>query len=313
MTQKRVLWVTVALKIGQLTVASLDDLQLFAQTVRYQGITSAAKACNLQRSKVSRRIQELEKQLGYQLLIRTTRSVELTEQGKWLYQQVSSHLTTLEEAMHLLEEQNREPKGKLRIAIPPALGVTEFFTDVIEQYTEFYPAVRVEVEHQKQAIDLRRTNTDIQVLPMYYPPVNDDYIQQHLIELPVCMIASYEYLEKMGEPTSIEELNGHKLLGSRYSRMQLPSYLDYYVYSEDMHLLRNMARDGKGITTLPSVMVSQGIHDGVFKRLLQDHKFSALKNTITYASQPYLSQKCRKMVEILRDTLTIEGVVSYPG
>lgn len=291
---------------------SLDDLQLFAQTVRHQGISAAAKACGLQRSKVSRRIQVLESKLGYQLLIRTTRNVELTEQGKWLYQQVSSHLNRLEDAMSLLEEQNREPKGQLRIAIPPVLGITEFFTDVIEQYTSLYPAVRVEISHQNQAIDLRRSATDIQVLPMYSPPVNDDYIQQHLIELPVCTIASHSYLKKMGEPHSIDELKDHLLLGSRYSRMQLPDDLDYYVYSEDMHLLRNLARDGKGITILPTVMVSQGIKDGVFKRLLQEHKLSALKTTLIYASQPYLSQKCRKMVELLRETLKVEGIVSYP-
>ena len=291
---------------------SLDDLHLFAKTVRYQGISSAAKACNLQRSKVSRRLQELERKLGYQLLIRTTRNIELTEQGKWLYQQVSSHLNTLEEAMSLLEEQNRDPKGKLRMAIPPVLGVTEFFTDVIERYTDRYPAVKVEVEHQKQAIDLRRTNTDIQVLPVYSPPVNDDYVQQHFLDLPCCMVASTDYVKENGEPKSIEELQDHVLLGNRYSKMQLPSYFDYYVYSEDLHLLRNLMRDNKGITMLPTVMLNRGLEDGTFKRLLSHHPFSDLKITLIYASQPYLSQKCRKMVQLLRETALEEGVINYP-
>lgn len=291
---------------------SLDDLQLFALTVRHQGISAAAKASHLQRSKVSRRLQELERKLGYQLLIRTTRNIELTEQGKWLYQQVSSHLNTLEEAMSLLEEQKREPKGKLRMAIPPVLGVTEFFTEVIERYTSRYPAVKVEIEHQKQAIDLRRTNTDIQILPVYCPPVNDDYVQQHFLELPCSMVASHGYLNKMGEPQTTAELDRHMLLGSRYSKMQLPDHTDYYVYSEDLHLLRNLARDDKGITMLPTVMLKKGLQQGIFKRLLPHHNFSDLKITLIYASQPYLSQKCRKMVQLLRETATEEGIISYP-
>jgi DNA-binding transcriptional LysR family regulator len=291
---------------------SLDDLQLFALTVRYQGISAAAKACHLQRSKVSRRLQELERQLGYQLLIRTTRHIELTEQGEWLYQQVGSHLNTLDEAMSMLAEQNREPMGKLRMAIPPVLGVTEFFTSVIERYTSLYPKVKLEIEHQKQAIDLRRTNTDIQVLPVYSPPINDDYVQQYFIELPCVMVASPDYLAKMGEPKSVDELTQHLLLGNRYSKMQLPRNTDYYVYSEDLHLLRNMARDGKGISMLPAVMVNPGIKEGIFIPLLHDHKFAGLKVTLIYASKPFQSQKCRNMVQLLRQTATEEGVISYP-
>ena len=61
---------------------SFDDIYLFTQTVVHGGISAAAEANQLQRSKVSRRLQELENNLGVQLLIRTTRSIELTAHGK---------------------------------------------------------------------------------------------------------------------------------------------------------------------------------------------------------------------------------------
>ncbi|MCV5275223.1 LysR family transcriptional regulator, partial [Escherichia coli] len=67
---------------------SVDDIYLFTQTVVHGGISAAAEANQLQRSKVSRRLQELEKSLGVQLLIRTTRSIELTEHGKRLFELV---------------------------------------------------------------------------------------------------------------------------------------------------------------------------------------------------------------------------------
>ncbi len=67
---------------------SFDDLYLFTQTVVHGGISAAATANNMQRSKISRRLQELEKNLSCQLLIRTTRSIELTEHGKHLFELV---------------------------------------------------------------------------------------------------------------------------------------------------------------------------------------------------------------------------------
>lgn len=292
---------------------SLDDLHLFVYTVQYKGISAAATKCGLQRSKVSRRLQELERKLGYQLLIRTTHNIELTENGQWLYDQVASRLGALETAMEHLEEQNREPKGKLKIAIPPVLGITDFFTNVIEIYTSLYPAVNIQIEHQKQAIDLIRTNTDIQILPSYCPPLNDDYIQQYFIDLPCCMVASNAYVQKMGKPESIEDLDNHKMLGNRYGKTWLPSHIDYYVYSEDLHLLRNLAKDGKGIVVLPTVMLNKGIEEGLFQLLLGEHYFPDLKITLVYAAQPYLSKKCKNMVNLLRETVVEKGVVSYPS
>ncbi len=291
---------------------NLDDLNLFALTVSHKGISSAAKACDIQRSKLSRRLQALEQRLGFQLLIRTTRSIELTEKGRWLYQQVSGPLITLTEVMEVLEEQRLRPQGKLRIAIPPVMGVTEFFTQVIETYTSTYPDVVVEIQHQTQAIDLRRTNTDIQILPVYHQPINDDYVQQHLVHLPCCMVAAPDYLQNYGRPQTLDDLDGHLLLGSRYSKTQLPSTLGYYVYSEDLHLLRNLARDGKGMTLLPRVMVEKFLEEKQLIEVFPENAFDDLQIKLVYASLPYLTEKSRSMIRLLRETLNEKGIISYP-
>ncbi|TLS70297.1 LysR family transcriptional regulator, partial [Photobacterium damselae] len=100
---------------------SFDDLYLFMLTVRHGGISSAAKAYSMQRSKVSRRLQELEKSIGCQLLIRTTRHIELTENGRALYEQISQPLTSVNQAVNLLESRQKELQGVLRVAVPAAL------------------------------------------------------------------------------------------------------------------------------------------------------------------------------------------------
>ncbi len=91
---------------------SLDDLYLFTQTVMHGGISAAANAQKMQRSKVSRRLQELEKALGCQLLIRTTRSIELTEQGQRLIELVGQPMTHLQQGLAVMSEHNQPSGGK---------------------------------------------------------------------------------------------------------------------------------------------------------------------------------------------------------
>ncbi|BAJ01135.1 LysR family transcriptional regulator [Shewanella violacea] len=282
---------------------SFDDINLFVQTVRHQGISSAAKANGLQRSKVSRRLQELEKQLGYQLLIRTTRNIELTERGRWLFEQVDAPLNKLNEAINLMQTERMEPQGKMRLAIPPALGMTEIFSNVIEDYVNQYPDVRLEVEHQKQAIDLRRTDTDLQILPSYIGTLHDDYVQQHLLYLRFCMVASKSYLSQFGTPKQVCDLGSHQLLASRYNRSLLPTDFEYHLYSDDLLLLIRLAKLGKGVALLPRLLVEKDLQDASLIEILDQKSFTQLKLTLIYPSQPYLPEKTRAMVKLLRESL----------
>lgn len=286
---------------------SFDDINLFVQTVRHQGISAAAKANGLQRSKVSRRLQELEKQLGYQLLIRTTRNIELTERGRWLYEQADDPLNKLNEAINLMKTERMTPQGKMRLAIPTALGMTEIFSNVIEDYVNRYPDVRLEVEHQKQAIDLRRSDTDLQILPSYIGTLHDDYVQQHLLYLNFCMVASTGYLSQFGTPKQVSDLASHQLLASRYSRSLLPVDIEYHLYSDDLQLLIRLAKSGKGVALLPRLLVDKYLQDASLREILDQQSFTKLKLTLIYPSQPYLPEKTRAMVKILRQSFDKES------
>ena len=281
-----------------------DDIYLFVQTVRHQGISAAAQANGLQRSKISRRLQELEKQLGYQLLIRTTRHIELTERGQWLYQNAKVPFDTLSEVVNLMETERIAPQGRMRIAIPPALGMTELFSKVIETYVGRFPNVRLEVEQQKHAIDLRRTDTDLQILPSYISTTHDDYVQQHLLYFSYSMVASKEYLAEFGTPTDLFSLDKHQLLASRYNRSLLPETLNYHLYSDDLQLIIRLAKSGKGIALVPRKLIKEELSQGTLNEILTQQTFSKLKITLIYPSQPYLPEKTRAMVKLLRESFS---------
>lgn len=281
---------------------SFDDIYLFVLIVRHNGISSAAQFAGLQRSKVSRRLQELEKALGYQLLIRTTRAIELTQQGKWLYEQASSPINTLVDASRLMKEQHLTPKGTLKVAIPPALGMTEIFSKLIERYMEEYTEVKLEIEHHVQSLDLRRKSVDLQILPSYLEPLHDDYVQQRLIQIPYSMVASSDYLKCHGQPENVAQLNDFHLLASRYNKSLLPQGLNYQLFSDDLNLLLRLALSGKGIALLPSLLIEESISRGELVEVLPRTSFTDLTITLVYPTPSYLPEKTRAMVKLFRET-----------
>lgn len=285
-------------------MVSFDDIYLFVLIVRHKGISSAAQFAGLQRSKVSRRLQELEKALGYQLLIRTTRAIELTQQGKWLYEQTSNPINTLVDASRLMKEQHLTPKGTLKIAIPPALGMTEIFSNLIERYMAEYTDVKLEIEHHVQSLDLRRKSVDLQILPSYLEPLHDDYVQQRLIQIPYSMVTSPDYLEQHGYPENIAELNQFHLLASRFNKSLLPQGLNYQLFSDDLNLLLRLALSGKGIALLPSLLIEDSIKKGELVEVLPRTSFTDLTITLVYPTPSYLPEKTRAMVKLFRETFS---------
>ncbi|GAA4890328.1 LysR family transcriptional regulator [Ferrimonas pelagia] len=289
---------------------NFDDLSLFAAVVRHRGINAAATACDLQRSKVSRRLQHLEQALGYQLLIRTTRHIELTEKGQWLYNQIQAPLETIESATGWMTEQRSRPSGTLRMAIPPVLGMTELFSHIMEQYMLHYPDIQLNIRHEKASVDLRRTNTDLQILPNYVPPQHDDFVQQRLVDLPYRIVASPRYLAAHGHPNSHEQLSEHTFLASGYIRHAYQSKVRDKHYSDDLHLLKRLACQGHGITALPALLVDKAILQGELIELLAEQRLPDLRVSVIYPTKAYLPEKTRTMIRYLHQVFA-KGV-AYP-
>lgn len=169
---------------------SLDDIYLFTQTVVHGGISAAAEANQLQRSKVSRRLQELEKALGVQLLIRTTRSIELTAHGKRLFELVGQSVDHIQQGLIAMHEYQQELSGKVRLAIPSALMSSAAFSAIISEYTQRYPDISVEIENHQESVDLKRQSFDLQLLPSVVKVTDDSYIQFSLLPYTSHFVAS---------------------------------------------------------------------------------------------------------------------------
>ncbi|KJG19536.1 LysR family transcriptional regulator [Photobacterium iliopiscarium] len=281
--------------------ASMDDLYLFMLTVRHGGISAAATAHGLQRSKISRRLQELEKALHCQLLIRTTRHIELTENGRLLYQHINQPLTEVNHAINLLESQQNSLQGVLRLAATASFISSPMFAEVLDTYANQFPLVRIELLYLQKSVDLERENIDLQLLPNMAEIINVDYVQQAFLTSSNGLFASSEYLKQHSEPKTIAELQQHWLLASRYNSTLLQEGTRLRLMSEDINMIQQMAVFGQGIALLPNILMQESLLQGKLVQVLTDVNFSDIMMTVVYPSRRFLPEKTRAMVTLLRE------------
>ncbi|MCD9513953.1 LysR family transcriptional regulator [Photobacterium carnosum] len=281
--------------------ASMDDLYLFMLTVRHGGISAAATAHGLQRSKISRRLQELEKALHCQLLIRTTRHIELTENGRLLYQHINQPLTEVNHAVNLLESQQNSLQGVLRLAATASFISSPMFAEVLDAYANQFPLVRIELLYLQKSVDLERENIDLQLLPNMAEIINVDYVQQAFLTSSNGLFASSEYLKQHSEPKTIAELQQHWLLASRYNSTLLQEGTRLRLMSEDINMIQQMAVFGQGIALLPNILMQESLLQGKLVQVLTDVNFSDIMMTVVYPSRRFLPEKTRAMVTLLRE------------
>ncbi|PSW18201.1 LysR family transcriptional regulator [Photobacterium sanctipauli] len=279
---------------------NLDDISLFIQTVEHGGISAAAAANNLQRSKISRRLQELESALGCQLLIRTTRTIELTDKGKQLYDMASQPIELLQQGLKVFCEQQSNFAGTIRVAIPTAIMTLSAFNEVITEYTKRFPNIRVEIENHQESVDLKRQAFDLQLLPSVVKVSDDSYIQFSLLSYRSHLVASKAYLSQFPPIASLADLKAHRLLTNRYNAGLLPSELHISVQSDDLTLLRTMAIAGSGIAFIPEAHSRKAMEDGQLVEVLPPFEYPDHSLTLVYPSSVYLPEKVKVLIELFR-------------
>ena len=279
----------------------LDDAWLFVEIVNHKGISAAAKAHNIQRSKVSRRLQELEARLGTELMIRSTRKLELTESGKQLYALASEPLNAVKDGLDGMKSDRQEFSGHIRLAIPSALITSSVFSSVIMEYSEKFPNIRLEVENHQKSIDLKKNKIDLQILPNAVDISDDSYVQFRLVPYKCCFVASRTYIDSHAEIQSVEDLNQHRLLVNRYHSHLLRDGYRVALKSDDLYMLRAMVVNGMGVAFLPELHVRSSIKNGELVSILPFFQHKELQLTMVYASNNYLPSKVKVLIDMFRN------------
>ena len=189
---------------------NVDALQTLVAVMDSGSFSAAASRLGQTPSGVSRTISRLESRLGMTLMTRTTRRLELTEEGRWLLERARQILSQLEDTENQLASRLLQPSGMVRVnAATPALD--HLLAPLLGEFLDAYPQVTLELFSGEAVVDLIEERVD---LAIRIGPLTDSSLNvRRLGSSGLRLLASPAYLAQHGTPLDVESLAQHRLLG----------------------------------------------------------------------------------------------------
>ena len=256
--------------------ARSDELQIFVNVIECGSISAAAEQVGQTPSAVSRTLSRLEAKLDTTLINRTTRRMDLTEEGKYFFEQAKVILAQMDDLEERLSSRQKKPAGRLRInaAVPFMLhGIVPY----IAEFRGLYPEIQLELNSDDLIIDLLEQSTDIAIR---IGALADSTLHARSLGCtPLHILASPAYLKQYGTPTTVAELAEHTLLG--FTQTETLNHwplrhvagdrwlIELGIAASSGETVRQLALEGQGIGCLSNFMTSDDIDAGRLVPLLE--------------------------------------------
>ena len=294
---------------------TLDEMQVFIAIVDSGSITAAADALQQTISATSRTMSRLEEKLQTTLMRRTTRRLELTEEGRAYLEQARKIIAAVEETEELMTARRNQPAGRLRVdaASPFMLHV---IVPLVPGYRARYPKVELELNSNEGNIDLLERRTD---LALRIGSLKDSSL--HAVPIGrsrVRVLASPGYLAAHGTPKRVADLADHSLLG--FSQLESlnewpledadgqPLHIQPAIRSFSGETLRQLALNDAGIVCLSDFMTRADRQSGALRQLFPRQTLDVRQpvNAVYYRNTA-ISSRIKSFIDYLVETLGPRG------
>ncbi|MGY8524624.1 LysR substrate-binding domain-containing protein [Paracidovorax citrulli] len=290
---------------------TLDEMQAFLAVVDSGSLSQAAERLDMTVSAVSRALARLEEKLHTTLLRRTTRRLELTEEGEAYLERARAIVASVEAAEEHMAIRRQRPAGRLRVdaATPFMLHV---IAPMVAGYRARYPEVELELHSNEGIIDLleRRTDVAFRIGTLRDSTLHAAPIGTSLIRV----LASPDYLARHGEPATPAELDTHTLLGfsqpESLNEWPLPNergeplHIRPAVRSSSGETLRQLALEGTGIVCLSDFMTWEDRQRGLLRELLPSQRVDVRQPIhAVYYRNTAISARIQSFIDYVREQL----------
>lgn len=249
----------------------INRIVYFVRIVEAGNITSASKVLNEPKAKLSRNLSLLEEELGVQLVYRTTRQFKLTEVGFDFYQQAKENVEGILQSISLLQNQDEQLSGKIKITAPDDLGLY-VVTKIVDEFARLHPQVSFELIYTNEMLDLVREGIDVAIRVGKLK--DSSLIQKKIGSIEFILVASPRYLKKT--ITSVDELNRHQTIGFLNREWILQNKakqhrlkLKHKMISNNLIAARDLALQGHGIAYLPRFVCQEYLKSGELIHVLK--------------------------------------------
>lgn len=293
----------------------VDEILTFLAIVETGSFVSGSRSMGLSRSAAGKALARLEAHCGARLLNRTSRALNLTEEGRRLYAQGVDLRSTLDAVGTQFAGDGGEPRGELRISAPDALG-RRLVLPVVSRFLAKWSEVQVEMSLSDGVTDLVSDGADLAVRIGVRMP-NPGLICRTLRQEPLVLCASPTYLSRTTRPTRVEHLSQHDLLfhASQNTRQswQLKEADGTWVRAsgrsrlrlDSGEALREAALADLGVALLPESIVQGDLADGRLQKVLPRRNTGSVEIMALYPHKRMLEAKVRHFVDMLAADLAI--------
>lgn len=288
-------------------------MRVFTRVVDEGSFAGAARALDLAPAVVTRLVAELEEHLGARLMNRTTRRIALTEVGESYLERVRRIMADVEEAELLAHASVAEPRGPVRMLMPPAVAVHQVAKH-LPRFHARYPLVTLEVV-ATGAVETVDDNFDLSIM-LLRKPLDGNFIARRLARSEIVTVAAPEYLDRRGRPQHPSELQQHDVLipplselqrGVTFFRGRPDEAAETFHAVPKRGLLSTLHTDtnyaaalaGLGIAGLPSFVVDDALMEHALERVLPAWWLQSTTLWVGMPTRQHVPARTRAMLDFL--------------
>ncbi|MET0541408.1 MAG: LysR family transcriptional regulator [Variovorax sp.] len=293
----------------------LNDMVLFAEVAEHGGFAAAGRALNIPKSRLSRRVADLEGRLGVQLLQRSTRSLSLTPAGELYLRHCAAMRDAAQAAAEAVAQVQTEPRGTVRISCPVTLAQSSV-GPLLPRFLQRFPLVRVEMLVMNRPVDPVEEGVDIAL--RVRPAIEDSatLAARNFGESRGLLVASPALLQRQGPVATLADL--HRLdtvsmstgsegravwallgpNGATHRHEHQPRYV-----ADDLLTLQFSVVQGIGAAVLPDYMCRDDVRTGRLVQVLSGWGPAAAITHAMYPPRRALLPAVRQLIDFLAENL----------
>lgn len=291
----------------------LNDIAMFVQVVRHGSFAEAGRRLGLPPNTLSRRIQQLEAQLGTRLMQRSTRKLTLTSAGQAFHERCAGAVDGLVEAGQALMTGSQQPSGLVRVAAPA--DFLDFFPmEWVAEFLARHPLVRLDFVLSDAKADLIAEQIDVAFRGGSLP--DSGYVGRQLLGARSDgMVASPAYIAARGAPATLQDLADHDCVTTAHPsgrstwRLAGPDGVEEEVQvagrfsGNTAQALRRATVAGLGIALLPPAMATLDLQAGRLLRVLPQYQRTGQGLSVLYPSRRQLPLAVSAFIGLVTEKL----------
>ncbi|WP_280191887.1 LysR family transcriptional regulator [Delftia sp. PS-11] len=297
----------------------VSGLSLLVDIIEAGNLSRAAARLGMSRANVSHRLNLFERQIGQQLLRRTTRQVEPTELGLKLYAHGRAIRQEVMAAAESVDSLGQSLRGTVRLSVPSGYGQLQM-SAWLTQFMGMHPGITLEVIFDNDIDDLMQGAVDFAVRVMAEPP--ESLVACNLGEVRYEACATPQFLQAHGRPDSLLALKRLPLITSALTGQKLrtagmdgagPAELRIRprLMSPNFHFLRDAVLQGLGVALVPRYMVAAELASAALERLPLPPgslDFLTARQYLLYMPSRYQTRAIATLIDFLREKAAAEGL-----